>query len=336
MTERKRKTYILREHLFSLGEVKDVDYPVLGKTLSEYAAEKFDGEIVDEMPKPRIGETTLILRSSHTCLPRLGVDALVKKAEKTGENIFFGAGWVAVSSQNLSLAKYEPLYGGATFLSSADLPYVLECIRLEIIKRHLKRGVLIESDKGVYIHSTVKIGSGAYIAHDVTLKGNTTVESGAFLQEYTIIEDGYIAEGAQVGPFARLRKGSVIGKNAKIGNFVEIKNALIGEGTKAAHLSYVGDAEVGKACNIGCGAIFVNYDGKNKRRSKAEDGCFIGSNANVIAPVTLKKGSYLAAGSTLTKDLPENALCVARSRETVKEGRGKNYYSPDCGLDGKA
>ena len=329
MTDRIRKTYILREHLFSLGEIKDVDYPVLGKTLSAYAAEKFGGVETDEMPTYSVGTTTLILRSSHTCLPRTGVEALVKKAEKTGENLFFGAGWVLVTPQDYRLARYDPLYGGATFLSPADLPFVFESIRVEIVKKHLKRGVLIESDRGVYIDGGVEIGAGAYLSHDVTLSGNTVVESGAKIKPYTVIESGYISKNAEIGPFTRIRKGTRIGENVKLGNFVEVKNATVGKGTKAAHLAYIGDADVGKNCNIGCGSIFVNYDGKKKYRSKVEDDCFIGSNSNLVAPVVMRKNSYLAAGSTLTKDLDGGDLCVARERERILKNRAKGYYDPE-------
>lgn len=328
MLERIRKTYILRENLFMIGEIKDVDFPFFGKPLSSYASEKFEGIEVDKMPVYHAGETLLILRSSHTCLPRLGVESLLKKAEKTGENIFFGAGWVVVSKQPIAEARYDPLYGGVTFLSLVDLPFVMQNIRLEIIKKHLKNGVVIESDNGVYIDTTVSIEKGAYISHDVTLLGNTVVESSAKIKPYTIIEDGYVRKGAEVGPFARLRKGSVIGERAKIGNFVEVKNATVGACTKASHLAYIGDADVGMRCNIGCGSIFVNYNGKIKQKTLVEDDCFVGSNANLIAPVTMKKGSYLAAGSTLTKDLDNGDLCIARQREEIFKNRADRYYKP--------
>lgn len=328
MSERVRKTYVLREHLFSIGEIKDVDYLIFGKTISAYTAEKFGAREVEKIPACTDGETVLVLRSSHTCLPRLGVEALVKKAEQSGENIFFGAGWVLVSPKPYAEARYDPLYGGVTFLSPVDLPFVCEQIRLEIIKKHLKNGVIIESDNGVYIDATVKIEKGAEISHDVSLLGKTLVEKGAKIKPYCVVEESVISAFAEVGPFARLRKGSVIGERAKIGNFVEVKNATVGAGTKASHLAYIGDADVGKKCNIGCGSIFVNYDGKKKQKTRVEDNCFIGSNCNLIAPVVMKKGSYLAAGSTLTKDLESDDLCIARERERVLKHRASEYYNP--------
>lgn len=122
-----------------------------------------------------------------------------------------------------------------------------------------------------------------------------------------------------IGPFAHIRPHSDINDEVKVGNFVEIKKAVFGKGSKASHLSYIGDAEVGADVNIGCGTITVNYDGKNKFLTKIEDGAFIGCNSNLVAPVTVGKGAYVAAGSTITEDVPGEALAVARARQVNKE-----------------
>ena len=155
------------------------------------------------------------------------------------------------------------------------------------------------------------------------LKGGNRLEKAVLGDKVTVnasvLLSCSVGSGTTVGPNAYLRPGAQIGNNARIGDFVEIKNAAIGDGTKVSHLSYVGDAEVGSGCNIGCGAVFVNYDGKHKFRSVVGNNVFIGSNANVIAPVELQDGAYIAAGSTVTKDIPAGALCVARSREYIKE-----------------
>ena len=127
--------------------------------------------------------------------------------------------------------------------------------------------------------------------------------------------DSNIGDNSTVGPYAYIRPNSVIGKNVKIGDFVEVKNSVIDEGTKVSHLTYIGDSDVGKNINFGCGTVTVNYDGKNKFRTTIEDDAFIGCNTNLIAPVTVKKGSYIAAGSTITKEVPEDALAVARARQ---------------------
>ena len=122
-----------------------------------------------------------------------------------------------------------------------------------------------------------------------------------------------------IGPFAHIRPKSAISDDVKIGNFVEIKKTVFGKGSKASHLSYIGDAEVGSDVNIGCGAITVNYDGKNKFLTKIEDGVFIGCNSNLISPVTIGEGAYVAAGSTITEDVPGDALALGRARQVNKE-----------------
>ena len=128
-----------------------------------------------------------------------------------------------------------------------------------------------------------------------------------------------------VGPFARLRPDADVRDNAKIGNFVEIKNAIIGENTKVSHLAYVGDAEVGKNCNIGCGAIFVNYNGRTKSRTVVGDNCFIGSNCNIIAPVAIASDSYICAGTTVTEDINADDFVIGRVRQEVKPCRAHKY-----------
>lgn len=137
-----------------------------------------------------------------------------------------------------------------------------------------------------------------------------------------------IGKNNHVGPFAYIRPGCCVGDGCKIGDFVELKNAQIGNGTKAAHLTYIGDATVGDGVNFGCGTVVVNYDGTKKYRTVIEDGAFIGCNSNLVSPVTVKKGAYTAAGSTITDEVPENALAIARARQVNKENwkdrRGEN------------
>ncbi len=319
-----RSYYVWQEHLLNIGDVEDYNKRILGTTLSEFTARKFCATIVKTIPTYQ-GGTMVVFRSSHTCLSRAGVEAIVVRAEKSGKNIFFGAGWVLVNGEEKEKALYYPLKGGASLLSLEDLPYVTDCIREEIIKYHLRRGVIIEQKEGVYVDVTVEIEKGAIIYHHVTLTGKTTIRSGAVLLPYTIIEESEIGSSS-IGPFAHIRPKTRVGNGCKIGNFMELKHATIGDGSKASHLSYVGDATIGKNCNIGCGAVFVNYDGAKKYESVVEDGCFIGSNCNIVAPVRMGEGSFLAAGSTLTKDLQAGDLCVARERESIKHNRGKDYY----------
>ena len=136
------------------------------------------------------------------------------------------------------------------------------------------------------------------------------------MRSHCVIEGARVAAGATIGPFARLRSGTDVGEDARIGNFVEVKASRIGAGSKASHLSYVGDAVVGRDVNIGAGTITCNYDGAAKHRTTIEDGAFIGSGVELVAPVTVGKGATVGAGSTLTRDAPAGQLTVARSRQT--------------------
>ena len=209
-------------------------------------------------------------------------------------------------------------------------------MRIDVNKMHMANGVTLIDTNSTYIDKNVKIGRDTIIYPNCHIKGNSVIGEDCIIRENTTIEDSHIEDhvtiksstilsskvGARttIGPYAYLRPKSVLGEDVKIGDFVEVKNAEIGNGSKASHLSYIGDAIVGKNVNIGCGVVFVNYDGKNKFKSIVEDNAFIGSNSNLVAPVTVKEGGYIATGSTVTVDVPEGALCVARAREVIKEG----------------
>jgi bifunctional UDP-N-acetylglucosamine pyrophosphorylase / glucosamine-1-phosphate N-acetyltransferase len=136
----------------------------------------------------------------------------------------------------------------------------------------------------------------------------------------SVIEDAMVGRNASVGPFARLRPGSVLGDETRVGNFVEVKNTLLKRGAKANHLAYLGDAEVGENCNIGAGTITCNYDGFLKHRTTIKEGAFIGSNSTLVAPVVIGESAYVGAGSTITKDVPDDALALSRGRQENKLG----------------
>jgi bifunctional UDP-N-acetylglucosamine pyrophosphorylase/glucosamine-1-phosphate N-acetyltransferase len=166
----------------------------------------------------------------------------------------------------------------------------------------------------VVIEGRTTIGRGVTIYPHVRII-RSTVGNGSVILDSTVIEDSVIREGASVGPFSHLRPGSDVGACAKIGNFVELKKTIIGKGAKASHLSYLGDAKIGKGANIGAGTITCNYDGKSKHRTVIEDNVFIGSDTQLVAPVRIGKGAYLGAGSTITKDVPPGALAVSRTEQ---------------------
>lgn len=210
-----------------------------------------------------------------------------------------------------------------------------EQMRRRINESHMLQGVTIIDPLHTYIEKEVQIGEDTVIYPNCHLKGKTVIGSDCSIREGTTIENSVIGNGVTiksstllesevgdettVGPYAYLRPKSILGKKVKIGDFVEVKNAVIGDGSKASHLSYIGDAEVGKEVNIGCGVVFVNYDGKHKFRSVVKDQAFIGSNSNLVAPVIVEEGGYVATGSTVTIDVPKQSLCIARARESIKK-----------------
>ncbi len=202
------------------------------------------------------------------------------------------------------------------------------------LKKYKDNGVTFIDEKTAYIEDNVSIGKGTVIEPNVYLKNgtvigenvkigfcseisNSTIGNGVSVK-HSVILDSKIDDNTTVGPFAYIRPNCNIGKNVRIGDFVETKNSNIGDGTKISHLTYVGDSDVGKNINFGCGTVTVNYDGKTKHRTVIEDDAFIGCNTNLVAPVKVGKGAYTAAGSTITDDIPENSLAIARERQTVK------------------
>lgn len=172
-----------------------------------------------------------------------------------------------------------------------------------------------------------KIGSNCTIYPNTTIE-DCTIGSNCIIKS-SFLEKSIINNNVGIGPFAHIRPNSVLDNNCHIGNFVEVKNSFVGAGTKASHLAYVGDADVGSNCNIGCGAIFVNYNGKEKNRTKVGNNCFIGSNCNIVAPVDIADNTYICAGTTVTHNTNEYDFIIGRSRETVKPNKAKNYLKED-------
>ena len=199
-----------------------------------------------------------------------------------------------------------------------------------------QNGAIIPDVGATYIDARSVVESGAIIEPFTVVKSsvvksgarigsfsqleNARVESGATVM-HSVIRDSVVGENCTVGPFAYLRMGSRIGENCRVGDFVEVKNSRLGAGTKAAHLAYIGDASVGEKTNVGCGTVFANYDGKRKHETVVGSGVFIGANTNLIAPVTVGDGAYIAAASTVTKDVPQGTFVIGRVREEHKRKR---------------
>ena len=215
--------------------------------------------------------------------------------------------------------------------------------RENILNKHMENGVCFTCTDGITIGRDVEIGAGTEILPGTILRGKTKIGCDCVIGPNCLIEDSEIGDNVtlnyvqsydsvveddvKIGPFVQLRPNSHICEGVKIGDFVEIKNSTIGKKTAVAHLTYVGDSDVGSKVNFGCGVVTVNYDGINKSRCKIGDGCFIGCNTNLIAPVTLGDGVYTAAGSTITKDVPDYALAIERGKQAIKE----NYSQKKLG-----
>lgn len=206
-----------------------------------------------------------------------------------------------------------------------------EQARYRINLTHMQAGVVFMDWKAAYIDPEVEIGEATVIYPGVILSGATKIGKGCVIGlgtrisnavvgnqveiQSSVILDSAVGDRSKIGPFAYLRPGSVIGTDAKVGDFVEVKNSTLGNGSKASHLTYIGDSDVGEGVNLGCGVVFVNYDGVKKHRSTVSDGAFIGCNTNLVSPVTVGQGAYVAAGTTVTRDIPAGALCVGRVKE---------------------
>lgn len=219
--------------------------------------------------------------------------------------------------------------------SRSQLAEVAKIMQKRINDKHMDNGVTILSPEQTWIGKHVNIGKDTFIYPSCILEGNTSIGENCIIGPGTHIVDGVVGDfteiesstiyqskigsNTHVGPYAYIRPNSQIGDNVKIGDFVEIKNATIDNGTKVSHLTYIGDADVGKNVNFGCGTVVVNYDGVKKHRTTIKDGAFIGCNTNLISPVVVEEKAYTAAGSTITKDVPSYALAIARAPQTNKE-----------------
>ncbi|MGI6029987.1 MAG: bifunctional UDP-N-acetylglucosamine diphosphorylase/glucosamine-1-phosphate N-acetyltransferase GlmU [Eubacteriales bacterium] len=218
----------------------------------------------------------------------------------------------------------------------AQLYEAAQVAKERILTHWMKEGVTIYDKASTYIAPDAQIGPDTHIYPSTIIKAGVTIGEGCVIGPNTQLErmtigshttvnasvasDSTIGDRVQVGPFAYIRPGSRIGNDIKVGDFVEVKNSTIGDGTKISHLTYIGDSDFGGGINVGCGTVTVNYDGKRKFRTVVEDHAFIGCNTNLVAPVTVREGAYIAAGSTITDEVPEKSLAIARARQINKTG----------------
>jgi bifunctional UDP-N-acetylglucosamine pyrophosphorylase/glucosamine-1-phosphate N-acetyltransferase len=220
------------------------------------------------------------------------------------------------------LAQLEAIYRSMKVKDILDMGItVSDPDRLDI-RGQVEAGKDCSIDVNVIIYGDVKLGDNVSIGPNCIIK-DTLIESNTKIEAFSHIDKAHIGESCVIGPYARLREGSKIESSAKVGNFVETKNSVLGEGSKANHFTYLGDTEVGKDSNIGAGTITCNYDGKDKHKTTIGDESFIGSNTALVAPVTVGSNATVAAGSVITKDVPDNALGLGRSKQSNKDNWSK-------------
>jgi bifunctional UDP-N-acetylglucosamine pyrophosphorylase/glucosamine-1-phosphate N-acetyltransferase len=233
------------------------------------------------------------------------------------------------------LAQVQAGPGEGMVVENTESAYVVqEQLRRRINMFWMQKGVMLVDPNTTHISPKASLAPGCTLLPGCLIYGDSVVGEGSVIGPNALLKnakigahvtvnasqitDSSVGDNTTVGPFAYIRPGCVIGEKARIGDFVELKNSTIGDGTKVSHLTYIGDSDFGKGINVGCGVVTVNYDGKKKYRTTVEDNAFIGCNVNLVSPVTVRKGAYLAAGGTITEEVPEDALVVARARAVVK------------------
>ncbi|HEY0851321.1 MAG TPA: bifunctional UDP-N-acetylglucosamine diphosphorylase/glucosamine-1-phosphate N-acetyltransferase GlmU [Bradyrhizobium sp.] len=219
--------------------------------------------------------------------------------------------------------------------TKAQLAEAESAMQARLRKAALDAGVTLIAPETVYLAADTRFGRDVTIEPFVVIGPGVTIDDGAVIHSFSHIVQSSIGKNAQIGPYARLRPGNSLGVGSKVGNFVEMKAATIEAGVKVNHLSYIGDAHVGAKTNIGAGTITCNYDGFGKHKTTIGAGAFIGTNSSLVAPVKIGSGAYIGSGSVITKDVPDNAMAVERSPQTIREGGATRYRELKTGSKGK-
>lgn len=303
------------------------------------AAEAADSDIIIVLSgnKPFIDAKTI--RGALEMHTKNGNDKTIISEESIGYCI--NSGSIGKSELKTGVYEYSNENIGLTANTGAELNRLNETMRHIILEKLMNNGVDIPCTDGIIIGPDCKIGCDTKILPNTIICGNVTIGEDCVIGPNSYVENAEIGGGvkfnngqirnakilntANIGPFVQIRPDSVIGDGVHLGNFVEVKNSTIGENTSVSHLTYVGDSDVGSGVNFGCGVVTVNFNGKTKNRTVIKDRAFIGCNTNLVAPVTVGENSYTAAGSTITHDVPDNTLAIARERQTNKEGWVKEH-----------
>lgn len=337
---------LILERDSTFGGVQLGGLDILGRTSTDWL-KKIDEncEIVKEVDVTTLTDT-VVLYSDMPLVTSKTIENIIQSMEELGiNNAELPCGYV-VSDGKQNFAKLDiDDVSKRRLIDAKSYADIVSEIKMRINARLMDGGVFMIAPETVYVDDTAVIGEGTIISNNNVLKGNTVVGKNVVLGINNELTDTQIDDGVKlvgvianqakvganttVGPYAYLRPGACVGENCKIGDFVEIKNSNVLSGAKVPHLAYVGDADVGRKVNVGCGVIFANYDGKKKHRTKVGDNTFLGSNTTLIAPVEVGNGVFIAAGSTIAHSVSDGSLVIARARETVKEGRAEKYLKKD-------
>ena len=298
------------DKLIKIVEEKDADQEEKKVNLVNSGVHAFEGKAL----KFALGKLSVDNAQGEYYLTD-AIEILLKQGEKVGLDVLKDSSEMMGVNSKVQLAQVENI------------------LRKRVNEEYMLQGVILENPDRIFIQPGVVIGrdtrieAGCRITGETVIGEDSSIESGSIISNcrignnvrirQSVLEDSVLEDNVDIGPFAHLRPKAYLKKKVHVGNFVEVKNATMGEGAKAGHLAYIGDAELKGDNNIGCGVIFVNYDGKNKHRSVVEKGAFIGSNANIVAPVHIGEDAYIAAGSTITKDVEKKALALERSEQKI-------------------
>jgi len=315
---------IIKDDVFIFDEtiLKDlVNYHLLKKSLITFHKDKNNTGIFC------INNNLLLKYKKYILTPNINIDILLNILKKEKNKIY--------KFKDKKIESFKKI------VNSFDISYIENRLRKDNIKKHLKNGVKIENLETITIGENVKIGLNVTICQGTILLGDTEVSDNCIIGPYSyikntkigkdskcvysVINDSLIGNNVSIGPFTQIRMNSVIGDGDRIGNFVEIKNSMLGNKTNVAHLTYIGDTTCGNYVNWGCGTVTVNYDGKNKYRTIIGDKVFIGCNTNLIAPVAIESDSFIAAGSTITNNIEKGSFAIARAKQINKIDYAKKY-----------
>lgn len=324
------KVYLVRRAFFTFRGEKNYELDLAGMNCLERMRSNLGAEILDGAPPP--GEKLVL----YPVFPFLTGEQLARFVAEQAGSLRFRGGFL--ERRGAFREGSDPADG---LFALSDYPALRERAYRESALFHAARGALVE--EGAQVDRTVSLGRGAIVRRGCVVRGTSVIGEDAILSGDSYVEDSAVGAGTRVdssrlvgarvgkrcsvGPYASLRPASVVGDEVRIGAFVECKNARVGDGCKIAHLAYVGDADLSERVNVGCGVVFVNYDGKRKSRTRVGKGAFLGSNCNLVAPLRVGDGCFVAAGTTLTRDLADGDFCIGRSRETIKRGGAQKYLN---------